>query len=167
VLVANSLEGFVLEAEKRHRQLVVDASVELLPEAEVDVARLTIALNNLIENALKYSFPNTKIHIRSMLQASGDLELAAAVIEIDDLGDAVRPEDQERIFEQGARGLTRAKMGRIPGSGLGLWETRAVVAAHRGTISVVSEPTAIYRSQGQAHHVVFSVKIPLRQPQGK
>jgi signal transduction histidine kinase/ligand-binding sensor protein len=167
VLVANCLDGFGLEAEKRHRQLVVDPGVELLPEAEVDVARLTIALNNLIENALKYSFPNTKIHVRSMVEAPGDLELAAAVIEVDDLGDAVRPEDQERIFEQGARGLTRAKMGRIPGSGLGLWETRAVVAAHRGVISVVSEPTAIYRPQGQAHHVVFSVKIPLRQPQGK
>ncbi len=164
VLVANCVDGFIAEAEKRHRQLTVDTNVELLPEAEIDIARLTIALSNLIENALKYSYPNTKINVRAGVEAPGDLELAAAVIEIDDLGDAVRPEDQQRIFEQGARGLTGAKMGRIPGSGLGLWEARAVVEAHGGLITVTSEPTGVYRPQGQGHHVIFSVKVPLRQP---
>ncbi len=163
VLVANCVEGFIPIAERRRRQLVLDKSIESLFEAKIDVARLTIALGNLIDNALKYSYPDTTIYVRSFVQSAGDIELATAVIEIDDLGDGIRPKDHERIFEQGTRGLTRVKMGRIPGSGLGLWETRAVVEAHGGAIAVSSKPTSIYRHQGQAHRVVFSVKIPLRQ----
>ena len=71
VLVANCADGFVQEADKRHRQLIIDKSIELLPEAEVDVARLTIAISNLIENALKYSYPNTTI-LRARQSACGE-----------------------------------------------------------------------------------------------
>jgi signal transduction histidine kinase len=164
VLVANCAENFVLEADKRSRQLILNKSIEFLPEAEVDVARLTIALSNILENALKYSYPNTVISVRSTVELAGDLEQARALIEIDDLGDAVRSEDQERIFEQGTRALTGAKLGRIPGTGLGLWEARAVITAHGGTIRVRSEPTTIHRRQGAAYHVTFSIRIPLRRP---
>jgi signal transduction histidine kinase len=163
VLVANCVENFSSEAEKRSRQLILDKSVELLPEAEVDVARVTIALSNILENALKYSYPHTIISVRSAVEFAGDLEQARALIEIDDLGDAVRSEDQERIFEQGTRALTEAKLGRIPGTGLGLWEARAVVEAHAGTITVRSVPTSIHRRQGPAYHVTFSLRIPLRR----
>jgi signal transduction histidine kinase len=163
VLVANCVENFSSEAEKRSRQLILDKSVELLPEAEVDVARVTIALSNILENALKYSYPHTIISVRSAVEFAGDLEQARALIEIDDLGDAIRSEDQERIFEQGTRALTEAKLGRIPGTGLGLWEARAVVEAHAGTITVRSVPTSIHRRQGPAYHVTFSLRIPLRR----
>jgi signal transduction histidine kinase len=163
VLIANCAGGFVAEAEKRHRKLVIDSSVELLPEAEVDVARLTIALSNLIENAIKYSFPNTDIYLRSRSHLMADPSIATVVIEVDTLGDEIQLEDRERIFEKGTRGLTQAKMGRIPGSGLGLWETRAVVEAHGGEIGVSCKPTSIHRPQGQAYHVVFCMMIPIRR----
>ncbi len=74
---------------------------------------------------------------------------------------------QQRIFEQGTRGLTAAKLGHIPGSGLGLWEARAVVVAHGGEIRVRTSQTSIRRRQGQAHHVVFVIELPLRQPSKK
>ena len=55
-------------------------------------------------------------------------------------------------------------MGRIPGTGLGLWEARTVaIDAHGGEIGVNCEPTTIMRSQGLAYHVYFTVKVPLRQ----
>lgn len=163
VLIANCAEWFTPEFEKKHRQLVVERSIELLPEAVVDVARLTIAFSNLIENALKYSFPNTTTFVRGILQNPGDLAHAQAVIQVDDIGDEVRLEDRERIFEQGSRGLTAAKMGRLPGTGLGLWETRAVIEAHGGTIDLTCKPTQIQRRQGSAFRVVFSIGIPLHQ----
>jgi signal transduction histidine kinase len=163
VLLANCIEGFMLDAEQKHRHIVVDRSVELLPEADIDVARLTIAVSNLLDNALKYSFPNTSIYVRGSALSIHNPEMASALIEVDDLGVEIRLEDRERIFDQGTRGLIGAKMGRIPGAGLGLWEARAVIEAHRGEIGVNCEPTSILRSQGLAYHVVFSVRVPLRQ----
>jgi len=163
VLVMNCATGFMEEAERKGRTLEIDSSVESLPEAEVDVARLTIALGNMIDNAIKYSYPNTKIFIRSHLDLTDSTELAVAVIEVDDLGLEIPHEERQRIFEQGTRGLTAAKMGYTSGSGLGLWEARAVVAAHGGEIGVRCDQTSIRRREGRAHHVVFSIRIPLRQ----
>jgi signal transduction histidine kinase len=167
ILVGNCAAGFVEKAQERSIKLVVDDHVESLPEADVDVARLTIALANLIDNAIKYSYPGRTIYIRSHLDSIVDPDLATAVIEIDNLGYGIPQEDRERIFERGTRGLTRAKLGHIPGSGLGLWEARAVVAAHGGEIDMRCDQTSIRRHGGQAYHVVFSMKVPLRQKKKK
>ena len=163
VLLANCTEGFAADAEQKHRHIVLDRSVELLPEADIDVARLTIAFSNLLENALKYSYPNTAIYVRASVFSTGNADMASAMIEVDDIGGEILLEDRERIFEQGQRGLIGAKMGRIPGTGLGLWEARAVIDAHGGEIGVNCEPTTIMRSQGLAYHVIFTVRVPLRQ----
>jgi len=163
VLVMNCATGFMEEAERKGRTLEIDSGVESLPGAEVDVARLTIALGNIIDNAIKYSYADTKIFIRSHLDLTDSTELAVAVIEVDDLGLEIPEEERQRIFEQGTRGLTAAKMGHITGSGLGLWEARAVVVAHGGEIGVRCDRTSIRRHEGQAHHVVFSIRTPLRQ----
>jgi signal transduction histidine kinase len=141
--------------------LVIDESIEKLPQVEVDVTRLTIALSNLIENAIKYSFPDTTIYIRGRFDPVLSLTEPKAVIEIDDIGDPIRAADRERIFEEGIRGLTQAKMGHIPGSGLGLWEARAVIEAHGGKIDVTCKRTAIHRAQGVGHQVIFYVTLPL------
>ena len=163
VLVMNCATGFVADTERKGRTLEIDSNVEFLPEAEVDVSRLTIALGNIIDNAIKYSYADTKIFIRSHLDLTASTELAVAVIEVDDLGLEIPKEERQRIFEQGTRGLTAATMRHTSGSGLGLWEAQAVVAAHGGEIGVLCEPTSIRRPEGRAHHVVFSIRIPLRQ----
>jgi len=160
VLVMNCATGFIDDAERKGRTLEIDSSVESLPEAEVDVSRLTIALGNIIDNAIKYSYADTKIFIRSYLDLMDSTELGVAVIEVDDLGLEIPDEERQHIFEQGTRGLTAAKMGLASGSGLGLWEARAVVAAHGGEIVVRCDRTSIRRREGQAYHVVFSIRIP-------
>jgi signal transduction histidine kinase len=162
VLVGNCAEGFLDEAESQGLKLDVSEEVEFLPCADVDVARLTIALANLFENAVKYTFPGKTIRVGSRLAALTKADQMSAVIEIDSLGEEIVPEVRERIFELGTRGLTKAKMGQIPGTGLGLWETRAVVEAHGGAISVECTPTGIRTPRGRGYRVVFSVRIPLR-----
>jgi signal transduction histidine kinase len=161
VLVMNCATGFIEDAERKGRTLEIDSNVETLPEAEVDASRLTIALGNIIDNAIKYSYPDTKIFIRSHLDLTTSTELAVAVIEVDDLGLEIPDKERLRIFEQGIRGLTAAKMGYTSGSGLGLWEAQAVVAAHGGEIDVRCDRTSIRRREGRAYHVVFSIRIPI------
>lgn len=163
VLVENVASGFVQKAAAKETELVVEDSVERLPHAMVDVARLTIALANLIENGVKYSHPGRTIYIRAALDPAPGIEQTLAVIEVDDLGYEIPTEEQERIFEHGARGLMTAKLGHIPGSGLGLWEARAVVDAHGGEITVRCRPTGVVTGAGRGYHVVFAVRIPLEQ----
>jgi signal transduction histidine kinase len=167
VLVGNCASGFQEKAREKGVELVVENSVEFLPEAEIDIARLTIALANLIENAVKYSFSGSKIFIRSHINLRSKAEQSTAVVEIDDIGLEILEEERQQIFEQGRRGLVAAKMGHIPGTGLGLWEARAILVAHGGDIQVRTGSTRIYRRGGRAHHIIFSIEIPLRQKHGK
>jgi signal transduction histidine kinase len=164
VLVSNCVEAFMLDAEQRQRNLALHESVERLPYASVDIARLTIAFSNLIDNAIKYSFPSTRIFVRASLYHNGVLDFDNACIEVQNDGEQIPPDKLGRIFDQGERGLTGAKLRRIAGTGLGLWESRAVIEAHGGAISVKCNPTTNYYRQEQAFRTTFTITLPLQQP---
>lgn len=162
-LVENCASGFMEAARAKHLELTIDSSIGFLPHADVDVPRITIALANLIENAIKYSFSKSKIIIRSRLDIALGMEQASAVIEVDNLGFEIREEDRHRIFEEGERGSGAARIRRIPGSGYGLWEARSIVEAHGGEIHVNFHPTSIHKHEGRASRVVFFVELPLKK----
>ena len=163
VFVVNCVESFAQQAKTANRQIVIEDEkrVEALPAAEFDVARLTIALGNLLNNAIKYSYQDTTIYVRAALEALDNPENPILIIEVDDLGFEIALEDRERIFEEGTRSLTRAKMRNIPGSGFGLWEARAVVEAHGGKITVTCDKTTPHRTEGTCYRVIFTMRIPL------
>lgn len=164
VLVANCAEGFVQRAMERGRELLIEPTIESLPYAEVDIARLTIAISNLLDNAVKYSYPSTKIYVRTGVLST--LDQHHSTVSIHNLGDAIPPDKMHKIFERGERGLVEAKMGKIEGTGYGLWEARAIVEAHRGTITVSCEESNFHSRQGRGYHVTFTLRLPLRQNAG-
>lgn len=166
VLVSNCADGFDERAQQHQRHIIIDESVERLPTVDMDVARMTIAMSNLIDNALKYSFPGTRIYIRAG-RAGGKLDLENAIIEIQDDGDEIPIQHVDKIFQPGTRLLTEAKMQKIPGSGLGLWEVRAVVDAHAGHIQVTTMPSNYTYRQMRAQRVIFRVSLPLSQQNEK
>jgi signal transduction histidine kinase/ligand-binding sensor protein len=162
-LVENCVSGYIETARAKNLELVLESSIGILPHADVDVPRITIALANIVENAIKYSFSKSRIFIRSHLNTSSGIEHASAIIEIDNIGFEIREEDRLRIFEVGERGGGAARIKRIPGSGYGLWEARSIVEAHGGEIHVKFSPTAIHKQEGRASRVIFSIEIPLKQ----
>lgn len=162
-LVENCASGFVAAAGARNLELVLEPSLSTLPNVDVDVPRLTIALANLIENAIKYSFSRSRIMIRSHLNIAAGVDQATAVIEVDNIGFEIREEDRQRIFEVGERGGDKTRIKLIPGSGYGLWETRSIVEAHGGEVHVKFYPTAIRKHEGKACRVIFSIEIPLKR----
>jgi signal transduction histidine kinase len=162
VLVSNCANSFVERARLNHRELVIETTVERLLDVDVDVARLTIVLANLIDNAIKYSLPDTKIYVRAHLDAPGNIDNATAVIEIDDLGLGIRVEEEGEIFSQGSRGEMAQKAG-IDGSGFGLWEADMIVKAHGGKIGLKHWPIQFPHRDGHHEHVVFSLEIPLNR----
>lgn len=160
-LVENCATGFVTAAGARNLDLIIEPSISTLPNAEIDIPRISIALANLIENAIKYSFSKSRIILRSHLNIAHGVDQATAVIEVDNIGFGIRDEDHKRIFEVGERGGDKTRIKRIPGSGFGLWESRSIVKAHGGEVRF--EQTAIHKHEGKANRVVFSIEIPLKQ----
>jgi signal transduction histidine kinase len=65
-------------------------------------------------------------------------ENGAALLEIEDTGIGIGPEDQRRLFERFFRAESAVER-QLPGTGLGLYISRVIAEAHRGSLSVRSE----------------------------
>jgi PAS domain S-box-containing protein len=116
----------------RGAPVVIDAEV---PEELVlpgDRKRLRQVVDNLLGNAVKYS-PDGG-HIGVSLRASG----RAAELAVSDAGHGVSTDEREKLFT-GLYRTSRAADRSIPGSGLGLTLSRAVVSRHHGSIELVEE----------------------------
>lgn len=99
---------------------------------QVDRAGLQIALRNLVSNALKYTEADGQVWIRVRAEET------SAVIEVEDTGIGMAPEEVSELFEpfrQGSEGVGRE----YEGSGLGLAVTKRVVRRMNGTIDVRTE----------------------------
>jgi PAS domain S-box-containing protein len=102
-------------------------------ETLIDRSEMKLAIVNLLENAIKYSYPDTPIFIE--LKASGKkLELT-----IKDTGVGISAEDIDRIFDKFTR-VDNELSDTVNGSGLGLYLVNKIVKLHKGTIAVVSKP---------------------------
>ncbi|MBC8165446.1 MAG: GHKL domain-containing protein, partial [Bryobacteraceae bacterium] len=105
-------------------------SDDSLPLVAVDRRLVSLAMKQLLDNALKYSPQGSPIDIH--LQAGE----GSVIVEITNSGNGILPSEQGRIFERFFRSPS-IKL-QIPGSGLGLSIARSVVQAHGGELTVRS-----------------------------
>jgi len=101
------------------------------PAAPVDRRLVKLAVKQLVDNALKYSPPDTPVTIR-VHNGSG------VTVTVTDHGKGIPSQEQSRIFERLYR--SPAVQNQIPGSGLGLSIARNIVKAHHGELAVASRP---------------------------
>lgn len=90
-------------------------------------------LDNLLENACKYSGPGTPIVVR----AWGEPD--AVAMSVEDRGCGIPPDDLPRVFEPFYRAESARRLG-FAGVGLGLAVARRIAATHGGTITAESDP---------------------------
>jgi signal transduction histidine kinase len=102
-----------------------------LPIVRGDSGKLRMALNNLLDNALKYS-PRGGVITLGGAQREDEI-----VVWVRDEGIGVPPEERERIFERFHRVDSRLSRER-PGVGMGLYICRVIVEAHNGRVWVES-----------------------------
>lgn len=124
-------------AEKQNIEMVFESFREVV--AEVDEVKLTLALTNFVENAIKYNKPNGWVHV------SLDANHKYFFVKVTDSGCGIPEEAQEHIFERFYR-VDKSHSREIGGNGLGLAIAKNVVLMHRGIIeisSVVDEGTTI------------------------
>lgn len=130
-LLAEAVELYAYVAEEKQVTLELEAG-EACP-APVDASRLRHVAANLIDNAIKYTPAGGRVTVR----VRSDAAAGEAVIEVQDTGMGIAPEEQERIWQRLYRGdKSRSQRG----LGLGLNLVRALVEAHRGRVAVHSIP---------------------------
>ncbi len=117
-----------------------------LPLVAMDGVLMEQLLLNLLDNALKYSPPESPVDIRAWAVGK------SLTLSISDQGPGIEPGDEERIFEKLARGQAAAHR---PGAGLGLAICKGIATAHHGRIQATNH------TQGGAH---FLVTLPLGTP---
>jgi two-component system OmpR family sensor kinase len=107
-------------------------------------------IGNLVSNALRHTRAGSAVTVR--VRSESDDRGRWATVEVADEGPGLSPEDSERVFERFYR-ADNARSRDRGGSGLGLAIVAALVAAHRGTVTVDS-------TQGKG--ATFTVRLPLR-----
>jgi two-component system sensor histidine kinase GlrK len=131
-IVEQVLEDHRLAA--RARGIRVELHLERVV-LHADKEKLRAVVANLVSNAIKYS-PDGGI-ISLALHSEGD----EVVLDVEDAGPGIPPEDRERIFDWFYQG-EHVHRGRVQGSGLGLAIAREFVVAHGGRIEVVDDLAA-------------------------
>jgi signal transduction histidine kinase len=152
-VVKESIEACRPIAESREIELV--ASVGDLPPLVGDRARLAQVSDNLVSNALKFTEPGGRVDV-TVSSADGHV-----VLEVKDTGLGISPEEQPRLFERFFRS-SRATENAIPGTGLGLTITKAIVERHGGSISLESNEDV-----GTTVRVELPTKAPGRADPGR
>lgn len=102
------------------------------PVVRVDPHRVTEAVANLLDNALRHTPSGGSVHVVVSTDPRG------AVLEVADTGTGFDPADAERLFERFYRADT-SRTRSSAGSGIGLTIARAIVQAHGGTLTAASD----------------------------
>src|SRR5436305_299934 len=103
-----------------------------LPVIRGDRDKITLALHNLMGNALKYTPDGGKVTLEVEVDGKN------VSISVTDTGIGISPDDAERIFERFYRAKD-PRVAKITGTGLGLTLAREVVRMHGGDITVESQ----------------------------
>lgn len=136
-----------LQAAQKKVQLSSHIPEQTIPLIEADQALLQQALQNLVENGIKYTEPGGQVQVRLATRPD------CLVFEVSDTGVGIPPVDQPRLFEKFYRAGQNSK--KPGGSGLGLAIVKSIAERHGGKVWVESQ-------LGKGSTFYFS--IPFRQP---
>lgn len=135
---------------------------EIAPDVELlcDPDKMERVFDNLIRNAVNYSYPGTEILLSmkpswawpSDSAADGTDSPRCVLITVSNRGKTIPPDKLNRIFEQFFR-LDSSRATATGGAGLGLAISKEIVELHGGSISAASED----------ERITFTVKLPLHQ----
>jgi len=129
-LVRTSVTAALPRAAESGIQLRAEAPDKL--EAHIDAARISQVLDNLVSNAIKYS-PDGGDVVVSLRSEDGHM-----VCSVSDTGMGMSEQDQDEVFAKFFRSAA-VRNSTIPGVGLGLSISKAIVEAHGGRVSLSSE----------------------------
>ena len=144
----NSLVEMVLKrlrpiARKRNIEVIFESMREVT--ADIDEVKLSLAINNLVENAIKYNKEDGWVRVTL------DADHKFFYLKVADSGVGIPEEFKDRVFERFYR-VDKARSRETGGTGLGLAITKNVILLHHGAVRVESK---------EGEGTIFLVRIPL------
>lgn len=136
-------------AEEKGITLLLDISSNL-PLVEIDEEKIALALENVLDNAIKYTAPGGKV----MVNASAVQE--AIKIVIADTGIGIPKSQMERLFSKFFRADNALRF-QTSGSGLGLYVVKNIVQGHGGSVSMTS---------GEQQGTTVTILLPIKEQHG-
>ena len=125
----------VIEASQemlRNKNMVLEVNKKETPKVRIDKEKIGVVIQNLLENAIKYTEQGGKIKITL------DNDEKNVIFKIEDSGVGIPKSQQDRIFTKFFRAENVTRM-ETNGTGLGLYTTKNIVQAHKGQIWFESE----------------------------
>ena len=151
-LVEEVLSQFREQMKERGIELKFVHPTSPLPPLMVDTNRLSIALENIVSNAFKYTLKGS---ITTTVERQGD----DVAIKVADTGLGIPEDEQIKLFAKFYRGSNVMIKG-IDGTGLGLFITKSIVERHGGSVSLESK-------EGKGTTFTLTLPIdPARVPSG-
>lgn len=141
-VLQNCIEAGSLRAREKELNLTLQCEGEI--SVRMNPRLLEQAITNLLINAIKYS------HDRGEIRLAASKEKDEVVIQVTDFGCGIAKEHLPRLFERFYRS-DKARSRKLGGTGLGLAIVKHIVQAHKGAVSVDSEP-----GRGS----VFTLRLP-------
>lgn len=133
-------------AEKKNIRLKMEIQ-ETLPRLTIDEDRITQVLDNLVTNAIKFSYPDTTVTIQAQSE-DGRVKIAVA-----DQGQGIPKHEITKIFKEFSKTSVKPTGGE-KSTGLGLAIAKRIIEAHHGTIEVQSKV---------GKGTTFTIRLPVHQ----
>ena len=145
------IDSYKEEIEKRKIKFEFKKPEKKLPKVMLDVEKIRLAIQNLFDNAIRYTQPEGRV-TASLKYVKKEIEFL-----IKDTGIGIPKDQQERVFTKFFRGANVMRMA-TEGTGLGLFITKNIIEAHGGKIWFESEENV---------GTTFHFTIPLKEEFGE
>lgn len=155
-LVKDTMSEFANQVESKKIDFVFKKSAGQIPKIEVDQAKIKMVLENLFDNAIKYT-PHDGQVVVSLSDKNLNTANSQVEISVTDSGIGIPEEEQKKIFHKFFR-ASNAVLQEPDGSGIGLYISKDIVEKHHGTLWFESQA-----GKGTTFHLL----LPLNQVESK
>ncbi|WP_186035253.1 ATP-binding protein [Burkholderia gladioli] len=131
-VLAHCVSAQAVVAQKRNIDLGIEEAQPAIIDA--DIGALRVMLNNVLDNAVKYTPEGGRIDV------SLSFDEGRALVRVADSGPGIPPEERERVFDRFYRDSSARMRTDVSGSGLGLAIVKRVAAQQRATVTLGESP---------------------------
>lgn len=146
-VVQKAIDAFEVKAKEKNIKLIFEKPPYVINPIKIDPARIGLVMQNLIDNALKYTHNNGIVVVKTELVDN------YVQISVSDTGIGIPKDQQGKLFGKFFRGANAVKL-ETEGSGLGLFIVKNIVRQHRGDVWMKSE---------EGKGTTFYVALPVQE----